>query len=187
MREAFESLGVVDDEGPGVGGIEDVLGELLGDGGELGLDLGDAFLLVGGEVGAGVAEVGAGFLDVAGADGIEGFGVVGIGIGSQDFPESGVEGDRGGEGGDGGQHLVECLALFVGVADRVEVVEASPAAVEGVAGFIEGGEGVLVGLGARGDGADGGEIGFGFGDGGVDVDFDPFRGEEGPADMEFVG
>ncbi len=65
LGQAGEFRLVGDDEFPGVGRIEHVLGVLFGELGKLGLDGGDALFLIRRQVGAGLAEIGERFLDEA--------------------------------------------------------------------------------------------------------------------------
>lgn len=185
--KAGEAGFVGDEEFEGVGGVEDVFGEFLGDLGEFGRDFGDAGFLVGREVGAGGDEVVAGFFEESLVDGGECGGGGAFFKNFEFLPEGVVEGDGGGEFGDEGEEFVEGVALGGGVGDGVEVIEAAPGVVEVGGGLFEGLEGVGVGEGVVGGVFDGFDGGAGVCDGEFDVGGDVFGGEVGPADVKVLG
>ena len=184
FRQTGELRLVGDDEFPRVGGVEDVLGILLGDLGKLGLDGGDAFLLPGGQIRSGVAEVRKGLLDEALLDcGKRG-----------DFltrthrldhrPQAVVQGERRVEISNLRQHLAERLALGGRVAHRVEVIEASPAIVELLGGVFEGKESGFIGRRSGILRADRLDVLLRESKRVADVRLDGFGNERGPADLE---
>ena len=155
----------------GIGGIDHVLREAIGQLGEFNFDgLGARFVGVG-EVGAVAAEFVDGLGDVAGAGVVEVLGGVAFGEGFEGRPEGRVVGDGGEEGADLGVGSVVGGAE-VGVAEQAfEVFDEAKGEVEFGGGVVEGAKGGFVG--ERGGAlADGFESGAGEGDVVVDGRFD---------------
>ena len=155
-----------DEHGGGVGLLQEVLRERGLEGGELGVEGAEAFLLGGAEAGAGADEAG-----VRALEGAEGFGIEAergaAGVERVDAGEErGVEEDGVSVGGELGRHLL-LHGLEGGVCvGGVETAEEALDALEGEAGAFEGfdrvGEGRCGGVG--GDGLDLAEA---FGHGGL--------------------
>lgn len=187
VGEAGEAGFVVDEKVPGVGGIENVLAELLGDLGEFAVDFEHALFGIGSEVGTGGLEVIAGFLDEAFLEIGEGGDGVGFSKRFEDAPEVVVERNGGRELGDDGKHCIESFTEFVGVGDGVEVVDAAPRAVEIIGGGFESAESVFEGGVFRSDGLDGFDIGLAGLDGFGDIRDDVVGRQGGPTDLKIFG
>ena len=138
LGEALEARGVVDDQVPGVGGIEDVLGVLLGNFREFGFDLFEARFFIGLKFGAMLTEAFHGFVEGTAANAGESFGFVCFAVGEKEVPDVGVEGDFRKKGRDGREHGVLGLAQGRVIAEGIEVVDQTPSFIEGASGFVEG-------------------------------------------------
>ncbi len=88
-----------------------MLGIFLCEEGELGVEGGDALLLVVRESGTGVFEILEGFLDVSPLDIAEGVDLLAVRKSVKNVEEAGIEGERGVEIGDLGEERVEGFAL----------------------------------------------------------------------------
>ena len=154
--EALQARLVLDEELPGVGGVEGVLRIFLRELGELGLERLEAGAFLGGQVGAGLAEALDRLVAQAGPHAGGGAAGGGLGAGLQARPERGVEGDAGEEGGDLRQHGVVRLAQGGRIGDGLQVGDLAPGEVESLGGVLKGEEGVLEsgGRGVSGDGVD---------------------------------
>ncbi len=161
-----------------------MLGVLLGELGELGINGGDAVLVVVREIGAGLLEILKGFLDMAVLDFREGLHFRAAGDGFDDVPQARVKREGGEKVGDFGEKHVEGLALGGVVGNRIEVLQAAPGLGEGFGCLFEGDEAALVGGGLSilsGNPLHGLLRLFqGVADGGLDG----VRCEGGPADLE---
>ncbi len=164
-----------------------MLGVLLGEKGQLGIDSGDAGFTIVRKGGSGGFEILDGLADVAPLDVSQIFRGITPGHSVQDVEEAGVQREGRVEVGDLGEEFAERFALGGVVGDRVQVMEATPAVGEGFGGFLQCQEAAFVGgLGSR--------LGGNFfdcflrlGEGVANGWFDGFRGESGPADMEVWG
>jgi hypothetical protein len=182
--QAGEPGFVGDDQLPGVGGIEDIFRKFLGRGGKFGVEAFEFELALGREVRAAVAEIFEGFVEVAPARTGEGTGLGRGGKRLKDAPEVRVQANARVEFRDLGQHGVVRRAQGRGVANGIEVGDATPGAVERLGGILERGQHAGVGDGAGILGGDGVEAALRFGERGGDLGLDPLGGEPAPRRRE---
>ena len=187
LGEAREASGVVDDEVPGIRGVQDILGVLLGETGELGLDFFEALFFVRREFRAMLTETFHGFIQRTAADTGEGFGLFGFAVSEEQIPNVGIQGDFGVKRGDGGEHRVMSLPQGWRVAEGIEVVDEAPGLAEAAGGFVEGQDDGFKGqtpavLGEESVNGSGGIF-----KGGADVCLNVLGGEGGPADVKVRG
>ena len=185
--QAGEALGVFDEELPGVGGIEDVLGILLRLLRELGVELRQAGLPFRGKVGAVLFEIGDRLLEETATDARERLRVGGRRVGLEDRPELGIERERGEERGDLGHHRVVGLAELGGVEDRVEVRDQPPGAGEFLRRGLEAEEHLGVGQVGPFRLLERVDVGAGAAEGLADVRLDVFGLQAAPVEKEVVG
>ena len=153
-------------EGEGVGGVEEVLGEFGGEGGQFLLDFGEAGALVVLKFGAAEAEVAQGVFDGLAAGLVIGLEFRRLGEGAVLGVERLVLAEGAEEPGDLGEGGVVGLADLGGVHHRLQVGDLAPGAAEFFGGVLEGGD-----EGVPGDGGDVPglfDCGFGFFQQGVD-------------------
>jgi len=139
-----EALAVSDHELIGIGRIEDVFGELGGEPGQLHVDLLEAFLAGGVQVGAVAAEIVDGLLQEASPDPRERPRLTGGGIALDIVPQTGIERDAGVEGAHRRLHrIVGGAQLGIG-GHRFQVAHHGHGAVEGFGEAVARRQGVLV-------------------------------------------
>ena len=185
--QAGEALFVVDEELPGVGGIEDVLGILLRLLREVGVELRQASLPFRGQVGAVLFEISDRLLEEAAADARERLGVGGRRVGLEHRPEFRVERQRGEERGDLGHHRVVGLAELGRVEDRVQVRDQAPGAGEVLGRGFESQEHLGVGQVGALRVLERVDVGAGAAQGLADIRLDVFGLQAAPVEKELVG
>ena len=126
LREPGEARVVFEDELPGIGRVEHVLGEFLGDAGKLGLHLFETLFLGLGQVGSAADEVAHRLLEETFLDACQGRRVLRIGVGLDPLPQSIVQRDAGVELGHLGQHRIVGSAQGLAVAHGVKVPDPAP-------------------------------------------------------------
>ena len=185
--QAGEALFVFDEEFPGVGGIEDVLGILLRLLREVGVELRQAGLPFRRQVGAVLFEIGHRLLEEAAADARERLSVGGRRVGLEDRPKFGVERQRREERGDLGHHRVVGLAELRGVEDRVQMRDQTPGAGEVLRRGLEAEEDLGVGQVGPLRLLERVDVGAGTSQGLTDVRLDVFGLQAAPVEKELVG
>jgi hypothetical protein len=145
FRQTAEARIVFEDEFPGIGGVEDVLGEFLGDAGEFGLHLLEPLFLRLGQVGTAADEVAHRFLEETLLYACQGRRLRRIGIGLDPLPQASVQRDAGIELGHVWQHRVVGGAQGLAVAHGIEMPDPAPGHREILGGTFEFEEGVLKG------------------------------------------
>ena len=185
--QAGETLFVFDEELPGVGGIEDVLGILLRLLGQLRVEGGQTGLTFGREVGAVLLEVSHRLLEETTADARERLRVGGGGVSLEDRPEFRIERQRREERRHLGHHRVVGLAELRGVEDGVEVRDQAPGAGEVLGRGLEAEEDLGVGQVGALRLLERVDVGAGAAQGLTDIRLDVFGLQAAPVEKELVG
>ena len=185
--QAGKALFVFNEELPGIGRIEDVLGILLRLLREVGVELRQAGLPFRRQVGAVLFEIGDRLLEEAAADARERLGIGGRRISLEDRPEFRIERQRREERGDLGHHRVVGLAELRGVEDRIQMGDQAPGAGEILGRGFEAEEHLGVGQVGALRLLERVHVGAGAAQGLTDIRLDVFGLQAAPVEKELVG
>jgi hypothetical protein len=183
-RQASQPGRVGDEQFPGVRRIKDILGVFLREQGEFALHGFEPRLLIGGQVGALLAEIRHGFIHEAPVLALQGRHRRQRGRSLEAQPDPDVQGDFGEKGRDLWQHGVVRVAQRRRIRHRGEVRDLGPGFVQQIGCLFQGEAGVLVIDRLHGQSGDAGQRGLGVGEGRFDCRAHALRGELRPGNLK---